>query len=407
MNDPSQNTELLLIYFCLSYFHRSNSCFSRFGFQSQLPEFSNGKMPSSFVQSVEGCKNIQEVFKALFSYCDEEAEKKLKEYELEIEKLTSKLDHLHAQNNVVSLTLEESRGNADRMSMLVGKYESNNTALQLALNINDQVIEAYEVLLHLSESEQSCLLANCRVAGVNTRVRGFSTSAGQNAYRLTYPEDGEEDSDREDSQPDFQKCIERRRAAENDARNLLQKLDRNFDGQTCHGGAAHAQPWESVSSNSRTSSTGSSNDMEFTREEATRLKSHIQQLRSERSTVGLTVLELESLHEDPQKPSGARDNMKLDANEAKLDLENAVLMQELMAFKEEKAELKAKNYLIEKEKKALELKINSRDAQEHAYIVHIEHLKAEVKEAIKKRKKLERESMQASIADLGIIYKEL
>lgn len=362
-------------------------------------------MPSSFVQSVEGCKNIQEVFKALFSYCDEEAEKKLKEYELEIEKLTSKLDHLHAQNNVVSLSLEESRSNADRMSMLVGKYESNNTALQLARNISDQVIEAYEVLLHLSESEQSCLLANCRAAGVNTRVRGFSSSgssAGQNAYRLTYPEDGEEDSDHEVAQPDIQKCIETRRAAENDARNLLQKLDRNFDGQTCHAGSA--QPWESVSSNSRTSSTGSSNDMEFTREEAARLKSHIQQLRSERTTVGLTVLELESLHEYPQDPSSARDNMKLDANEAKLDLENAVLMQELMAFKEEKAELKAKNYLIEKEKKALELKINSRDAQEHAYIVHIEHLKAEVKEAIKVRKKLEKESVQASTVRLCRYY---
>ena len=136
--------------------------------------------------------------------------------------------------------------------------------------------------------------------------------------------------------------------------------------------------------------------MEFTREEAARLKSHIQQLRSERSTVGLTVLELESLHEYPPEPSSSRDNMKLDASEAKLDLENAVLMQELMAFKEEKAELKAKNYLIEKEKKALELKINSRDAQEHAYIVHIEHLKAEVKEAIKKRKKLEKDVGQVS-----------
>ena len=353
-------------------------------------------MPSSFVQSVEGCRNIQEVFKALFSYCDEEAEKKLKEYELEIERLTSKLDHLQAQNNVVSLSLEESRSNAERMSMLVGKYESNNTALQLALNISDQVIEACEVLLHLSESEQSCLLANCRAAGVNTRVRSFfsSSAAVQNTYRLAYNDDGEDDSDHEDTRPDIQKCIETRRVAENDARNLLQKLDRNFDGQTCHGGGG--QPWESVSSNSRTSSTGSSNDMEFTREEAARLKSHIQQLRSERSTVGLTVLELESLHEYPPEPSSSRDNMKLDASEAKLDLENAVLMQELMAFKEEKAELKAKNYLIEKEKKALELKINSRDAQEHAYIVHIEHLKAEVKEAIKKRKKLEKDVGQVS-----------
>ena len=131
--------------------------------------------------------------------------------------------------------------------------------------------------------------------------------------------------------------------------------------------------------------------MEFSPEEAARLKSYIQQLKSERSTVGLTAIELESVHEVAQP----RD-LKLEPLDPKIDLENAVLMQELMALKEEKAELKAKNYLIEKEKKALELKITSRDAQEHAYLVHIEHLKSEMQDEIRRRRRLQKDAGVAS-----------
>uniref|UniRef100_A0ACB8ER01 Uncharacterized protein n=1 Tax=Sphaerodactylus townsendi TaxID=933632 RepID=A0ACB8ER01_9SAUR len=92
------------------------------------------------------------------------------------------------------------------------------------------------------------------------------------------------------------------------------------------------------------------------------------------------MLELESIHIDPLsydvKPRG---------DSQRLDLENAVLMQELMSMKEEMAELKAQLYLLEKEKKALELKLSSREAQEQAYLVHIEHLKSEVEEQKEQR----------------------
>ncbi|XP_073695650.1 colorectal mutant cancer protein-like [Garra rufa] len=94
------------------------------------------------------------------------------------------------------------------------------------------------------------------------------------------------------------------------------------------------------------------------------------------------MLELESVHIDPLsydvKPRG---------DSQRLDLENAVLMQELMAMKEEMAELKAQLYLLEKEKKALELKLSTREAQEQAYLVHIEHLKSEVEEHQEQRRR--------------------
>lgn len=340
-------------------------------------------MPSDLVQALESCRTVQDVFKALFIYCDVQADKKLKEYELEIEMLTSRYDHLQAQNNVISLSLEESRNNADRMSVLMGKYESNSTALQLALNFSDRVIETYEVLLQLSDAEQARLFANCRAAGVKTGLHSYVSSSPDSPYRLIYSEEADaEDNDRVPE--DVESCVNRRRTAENEARSLLQKLDRNFDSQNGCG-----QPWDSVSSNSRTSSTGSSNDMEFTPEEEVRLKSYIQKLKSERSMVGQTVIELESLHEVAQP-------RELEPLDPKVDLENAVLMQELMALKEEKAELKAKNYLVEKEKRALELKITSRDAQEHAYLVHIEHLKSEMQDEIRRRRRLQKDAGVAS-----------
>ena len=51
------------------------------------------------------------------------------------------------------------------------------------------------------------------------------------------------------------------------------------------------------------------------------------------------------------------------------------------------ADLKAQLYLLEKEKKAVELRLSTREAQEQAYLVHIEHLKAEVEEQQEQRRR--------------------
>ncbi|MEE6508659.1 hypothetical protein FKM82_022173 [Ascaphus truei] len=216
--------------------------------------------------SLQDCSNIQEIFQTLYSHGSAISENKIREFEVETERLNSRIEHLKSQNDLLTITLEECKSNAERMSMLVGKYESNATALRLALQ--------------------------------------YST----------------------------------------------------------------------------TSSTASSCDTEFTKEDEQRLKDYIQQLKNDRAAVKLTMLELESIHIDPLsydvKPRG---------DSQRLDLENAVLMQELMAMKEEMAELKAQLYLIEKEKKALELKLSTRDAQEQAYLVHIEHLKSEVEEQKEQR----------------------
>ncbi|XP_018418004.1 PREDICTED: colorectal mutant cancer protein isoform X2 [Nanorana parkeri] len=311
--------------------------------------------------SLQDCSNIQEIFQTLYSHGSAISESKIREFEVETERLNSRIEHLKSQNDLLTITLEECKNNAERMSMLVGKYESNATALRLALQYSEQCIEAYELLLALAESEQSLILGQFRAAGVGSVAE---QSGDENITQM------------------LKRAHDCRKTAENAAKALLMKLDGSCGGAFAVTGCS-VQPWESLSSNSHTSttsSTASSCDTELTKEDEQRLKDYIQQLKNDRAAVKLTMLELESIHIDPLsydvKPRG--DNQRL-------DLENAVLMQELMAMKEEMAELKAQLYLLEKEKKALELKLSTRDAQEQAYLVHIEHLKSEVEEQKEQR----------------------
>ncbi|KAM5193052.1 colorectal mutant cancer protein isoform 4-T4 [Mantella aurantiaca] len=311
--------------------------------------------------SLQDCSNIQEIFQTLYSHGSAISESKIREFEVETERLNSRIEHLKSQNDLLTITLEECKSNAERMSMLVGKYESNATALRLALQYSEQCIEAYELLLALAESEQSLILGQFRAAGVGSVAE---QSGDENITQM------------------LKRAHDCRKTAENAAKALLMKLDGSCGGAFAVTGCS-VQPWESLSSNSHTSttsSTASSCDTELTKEDEQRLKDYIQQLKNDRAAVKLTMLELESIHIDPLsydvKPRG--DNQRL-------DLENAVLMQELMAMKEEMAELKAQLYLLEKEKKALELKLSTRDAQEQAYLVHIEHLKSEVEEQKEQR----------------------
>ena len=109
---------------------------------------------------------MQEIVQAVYRCGSEISDSKVKEFEIEFERLQSKIDHLKAQNDLLTATLDESKANCDRMTVLMGKYESNSTAHQLAVNISDQALEAYELLCLLLDCELKILLANCRSAGL-------------------------------------------------------------------------------------------------------------------------------------------------------------------------------------------------------------------------------------------------
>ncbi|KAL3885546.1 hypothetical protein ACJMK2_025597 [Sinanodonta woodiana] len=317
----------------------------------------NAKVAEHLVQSVQKGSNMSEIIQSA-DQSGNLSENKVSEFEIELERLQSKIDNLKAQLDLTNLTLEESKAQTNRLSVLIGKYESNNTALSLALNYSDQCLEAYEILSALLESELGIVLANCRVAGLGKSRGDRIEDSGEITSFL-------------------QRAHHSRRTAENVAKHLLHKLDRNYG---LSGTSSTQMPWEDLSSNtSRTASTYSSGvssgDMEFTKPDEKRLRDYIHQLKADRAAVKMTVMELESAFVDPISDVPCKN-----PDAQRLDLENAVIMQELMAMKEEKAELKAQNYLLEKEKRALELRLSGMESQEQAYLVQIDHLKCEVSE---------------------------
>ena len=46
---------------------------------------------------------------------------KMKEFEIEMERLAAKMQHLKAQNEVLSLTLDESKNHCDNLTVLIGE----------------------------------------------------------------------------------------------------------------------------------------------------------------------------------------------------------------------------------------------------------------------------------------------
>ncbi|KAL6423769.1 hypothetical protein ACFW04_010323 [Cataglyphis niger] len=243
-----------------------------------------------------------------------------KQFEVETERLNSRLEHARANNAVLALTLHESKAQCDRLSLLVGKYESNATALRLALSYSDRAIEAYDVLVALLESE----------IGLSTERSSVT--------------------------------IDNRRAAENVAYHVLNRLEND-----CTLGA----PWEDSMVLSDES------EVMWNVEDEQRLRRHISRLKGERTMVRSTAVELESVHAEPLN---SKNTISL-AEARKLDLETAVLMQELMAMREDKAELRARVFLLEKERATIELKLNARDTQIAAQHATIQHLQSQLSDA--------------------------
>lgn len=143
-------------------------------------------MAEHLAQNVHEESHAQEIFQTLFSTGSPVPENKIREFEVEMERLNSRIEHLKSQNDLLNLTLEESKSQCDRLSVLIGKYESNNTALQLALSYSDQAIETFEVILALLESEQDQIRANCKAVGLGNYSFSFFLNFCKNFMSISY-----------------------------------------------------------------------------------------------------------------------------------------------------------------------------------------------------------------------------
>eukprot|EP00094_Tigriopus_californicus_P007196 TCALIF_06927-PB protein Name:"Similar to MCC Colorectal mutant cancer protein (Homo sapiens)" AED:0.07 eAED:0.07 QI:99/0.75/0.77/1/0.87/0.88/9/55/734 len=243
-------------------------------------------------------------------------EAKMREFEIEMERLSSRMESLKAQNEVLNLTLAEAKNNSDNLTVLIGRYESNNTAQNLAATYADHVIESLEVLNILIETEMGILLANCKMSGLDDLVSAGDLEAS--------PEEL------------LERARSNRKDAEQTARLLLQRLEsvlRPDSGLEIPYPPppppidAHALQWEDSSGYSQAT----------------------------RSTI-------------TAKLAAART----------ADLEMAVLVQELMTMREERSDVRAQVYFLERENQSLKLVINSHQEQEGILRSHIRHLETEL-----------------------------
>merc|ERR1719458_1462378 len=224
---------------------------------------------------------------------------KCQEFELEIEKISSHVEHLKAQNAVLALSLEESKSTCDSLTELLGRYESNNT-----------------------------------------------------------------------------------KSAESVARHLLSRLERR-EGQGRDSGLATSgldTTWDDSSgyshtTTSSTSTTSSGLEHDFSKQDENRLREHIGRLKVLRAQVQGTVMELESVHALMLREGEKKEKENIEERRvgSAAELETAVLVQELMAGREERADLRAQVYLLQKEKGLLETSRAGWEAQERVLRVKIQH----------------------------------
>ena len=87
---------------------------------------------------------------------------------------------------------------------------------------------------------------------------------------------------------------------------------------------------------------------------------------------------MEPLHNDPDMAASSSSKNPKSGAQQQADLELAVMQQELMSSREEKADLRAKVYLLEKEKSGQDLALADRVAVEQTLRTHVQHLQEEL-----------------------------
>ncbi|EDV93189.1 GH18407 [Drosophila grimshawi] len=226
--------------------------------------------------------------------------------QLELERLQRKMEQLKMRNTLLSLTLDESKEHTEHLYLLCGKYESNAVALQLALNCSDRAIEAYDVMLALLESRLALLSDKSAAAE------------------------------------------ESRRAVETVAHHLLARLE--TEKNLCENSLG---PWQhninlGVEDAPKSTRHWSSDD-------DNRLRYHVSKLKGRRSVVQHTIVSLESPFSDvfEKKRLALEKDQELRKHDKEkkspIDLETAVIMQEMLELRDQNQQLKAKKEEAERE----------------------------------------------------------
>ncbi|XP_062888351.1 colorectal mutant cancer protein-like [Mobula hypostoma] len=104
------------------------------------------------MQSFQNCSGVQEFSRFLLTHKSNVVGVRIQGSEMEVDQLKNSIGEWKERNNLLSRVLQECKGDCERLSMLLGKHESNSTALNLALQYSEDCIEAYGKLLVKAET---------------------------------------------------------------------------------------------------------------------------------------------------------------------------------------------------------------------------------------------------------------
>ncbi len=124
-------------------------------------------------------------------------------FQLELDRLTSRIAHLRSQNDVLSLALSESKNICEDLTVAIGRYESTHTAHHLAEGYADHIVDCLEAIVELRGADPD---ADRRRSKNHDDSGGGGGGGGGGKERQ-------------------RRARKNRQAAERAARRLLQKLD--------------------------------------------------------------------------------------------------------------------------------------------------------------------------------------
>nr|XP_056700649.1 harmonin-binding protein USHBP1 [Euleptes europaea] len=284
-----------------------------------------------------------------------------KDMEAQIQQLRGFIEKLKGLNLLLSATLQECKSDSERLSMLLGRRESDTTALRLAVQYSEQCLEAYEVLWSLAAAQRH----PWKESAEDGDVPGRDDKESQIIFRMARLY---EMIDHRRCGDPGGVCHEMEVAVMNEALRSWERCSVDSEGSGC---ADFKQ--------SSTEPSGLAKD----RREV--LQEYIRRLKAEQGSLKLPTQRTLPGADSVAARINAGIGVKaaevqralcgiLPAEDASPKMEKLQLVQELQMTKETLADLNIKLHLTEKEKQGLELRTYTLKAQEAACLLIIQIL---------------------------------
>lgn len=336
--------------------------------RSVLPEGQSNEQQIALMYTLQNCHSVQELIHCLLTNQGSQIDDQYISYKVENEHLRKKVEHYAAKNDTLSSSFESSKQMATQMYHHSNKVEANNTRLRHTLYLCQQVFEVTDLISEMRDVRVHDQ-RNPAHAG-----SGFSMNEYASLDSTTL------------RSPDNQK-----QSLASRTRGMLQALESMSEIQghmpTSFGG--HTWVGNTLSQTTGTSGLSSISgsvemdiDMERLRVYAQALRSHIHHLVNTMTPIdGLKGLELVKI------PDKVKDCEQSDGSTHILDLEEAANAEELCKAREERAEMKSHLYMMEHEKRRMELDVCHSSLMVKQYERVIEELKVQLSEEKGKRRR--------------------